>query len=296
MYNIPKQVFQKLIKEHIMSVKLVADSSANLFSMDQVAFASVPMKIITTTDEFVDDPNLDVANMVAQIKVTKGKSGTSCPNMQDWLDAFDGADRIFAVTITSNLSGSYASCYQAARDYEAEHPGAKVTVIDSLSAGPELGLILDTLRRWILEGRDYDRMVADIAQYQKHTHLSFSLESLTNLARNGRVSPAVAKITGVLGIRVVGIASDVGTLEPLHKVRGEKKALEALYQDMKDRGYAGGKVRIANCFNEPAAKVLETLIRQDYPKAQVSHEDCTGLCSFYAERGGLLVGYEDKDA
>ena len=126
-----------------------------------------------------------------------------------------------------------------------------------------------------------------------HTHLSFSLESLTNLARNGRVNPAVAKIAGVLGIRVVGVASDVGTLEPLHKIRGEKKALEALYQDMKDRGYKGGKVRIANCFNEPAGQTLEGLIRAQFPQAEVSHEKCGGLCSFYAEKGGLLVGYED---
>ncbi len=276
-----------------MRYKLVADSSANVFAMDGVDYASVPMKIITTQAEYVDNTALDVAAMVDEIKVTKGKSGTSCPNMQDWLDAFEGADRVFAVTITSNLSGSHASCVQAAADYESENPGAKVCVIDSLSAGPELGLILEKLKAWIAEGRDFDRMAADIAEYLKHTHLSFSLESLTNLARNGRVSPAVAKIAGVLGIRVVGVASDHGTLEPLHKVRGEKKALDTLFGDMKERGYKGGLVRIADCFNKEAADYLESLIRKDFPKATVQHEPCSALCSFYAERGGLLVGYED---
>ncbi|MBQ9761915.1 MAG: DegV family protein [Oscillospiraceae bacterium] len=276
-----------------MRYKLVADSSANVFAMDGVDYASVPMKIITTQAEYVDNTALDVAAMVDEIKVTKGKSGTSCPNMQDWLDAFEGADRVFAVTITSNLSGSHASCVQAAADYESENPGAKVCVIDSLSAGPELGLILEKLKAWIAEGRDFDRMAADIAEYLKHTHLSFSLESLTNLARNGRVSPAVAKIAGVLGIRVVGVASDHGTLEPLHKVRGEKKALDTLFGDMKERGYKGGLVRIADCFNKEAADYLESLIRKDFPRATVQHEPCSALCSFYAERGGLLVGYED---
>lgn len=279
-----------------MLYKLVTDSSANIFSIPGADLASVPMKIITSTAEYVDGPELDVAAMVDEIRATKGKSGTSCPNIQDWLDAFEGGDRIFAVTITSNLSGSYASCVQAAADYEADHPGAKVCVIDSLSAGPEMALILCKLESWIDEGRPFERMVSDIASYQKHTHLSFSLESLTNLARNGRVSPAVAKIAGVLGIRVVGVASDHGTLEPLHKCRGEKKALEALFQDMKDRGYSGGTVRIADCFNRPAANQLADLIRQEFPNATVQHETCTALCSFYAERGGLMVGYEDKDA
>ena len=275
-----------------MIYKLVADSSANVYSMP-LNYANVPLTINTANDEFVDDGTLDVADMVERIRLTKGKSGTSCPNVFNSLRAFEGADRIFAVTITGNLSGSCAACRQAAQDYEQNNPGAKVCVIDSLSAGPELGLILNKLARWIGEGREFEQMVADIAEYMTHTHLSFSLESLTNLARNGRVNPAVAKIAGVLGIRVVGVASDVGTLEPLHKIRGEKKALEALYQDMKDRGYKGGKVRIANCFNEPAGQTLEGLIRAQFPQAEVSHEKCGGLCSFYAEKGGLLVGYED---
>ena len=279
-----------------MTYRLVTDSSANLLALEGVEFSCVPMKINTATREYIDDARLDVAAMVDEIRATRGKSGTACPNIGEWLDAFEGADRIFAVTITSNLSGAHASCVQAAREYEAEHPGAKVCVIDSLSAGPEMALILEKLKQWIGEGRGYDQMVADITAYKQHTHLSFCLESLTNLARNGRVSPAVAKIAGVLGIRVVGVASEVGTLEPLHKVRGEKKAIEALYKDMTARGYQGGKVRIANCFNPAAAQLLEDLIHTDYPNAPIHHEPCTALCSFYAERGGLMVGYEDSEA
>ena len=278
-----------------MKYKLVADSSANVFAMESVDYSSVPMKIITAQAEYVDTPALDVAQMVEEIRLTKGKSGTSCPNMQDWLDAFDGADRVIAVTITSNLSGSHASCVQAAADYEAENPGAKVCVIDSLSAGPELGLILERLRQRILDGWEYERIVEDVRAYLGHTHLAFSLESLTNLARNGRVNPAVAKIAGVLGIRVVGVASEVGTLEALHKCRGEKKALEAIFNEMKARGYRGGKVRIANCFNPPAARQLEAMIRSEFSDAAVAHESCSALCSFYAERGGLLVGFEDAN-
>lgn len=276
-----------------MTFRLIADSSANLRSIEGVDFASVPLKIITTAAEYVDDAALDVAAMVEALQTTKGKSGTSCPNISDWLDAFSGADRIIAITITSNLSGAYTSCTQAAREYEQAHPGAKVFVIDSLSTGPEMALILEKLAAWHHEGMDFDTMCQKATDYCTHTHLSFCLESLTNLARNGRVSPAVAKIAGVLGIRLVGVASSEGTLEPLHKPRGEKKALEALYEDMLQRGYQGGKVRMAHCFHPEAASALAARIRQDYPNAPIHTEECTGLCSFYAEQGGLLVGYED---
>ena len=277
-----------------MKFKIVSDSSANIFRFPGVEHASVPLKINTASAEYVDDENLDAAKMVKELQENKGKSGTSCPNIQDWLQAFDGADYVFAVTITSNLSGSYASACQAKDIYEDAHPGAKVFVIDSLSTGPEMRLIMEQLRDWIDEKLSFEQIREKVKEYQKKTHLLFSLESLTNLARNGRVNPAVAKIAGVLGIRVVGCASEVGTLQQLHKCRGEKKALDTIFQEMKDRGFIGGKTRIAHCFNSEAAAKLKETILAVFPKCDIFIEPTTALCSFYAEQGGLLVGFESK--
>lgn len=277
-----------------MKFKIVSDSSSNIFSFPGVAFASVPLKINTAAAEYVDDENLDVAQMVREIQETKGKSGTSCPNVHDWLEAFEGADFVFAITITSNLSGSCAAAMQAKAVYEERHPGAKVFVVDTLSTGPEMRLIMERIREWIDEKLPFEQIKEKIRQYQQRTHLLFSLESLTNLARNGRVNPAVAKIAGVLGIRVIGCASQEGTLQQLHKCRGEKKALETLFQEMLDRDFAGGRARIAHCFNPEAAAKLKEAILTVFPKCDIFIEPTTALCSFYAEQGGLLVGFESK--
>ena len=275
-----------------MKFKIVSDSSSNIFSFPGVSFASVALKINTASAEYVDDENLDVAKMVRELQENKGKSGTSCPNVHDWLQAFDGADHIFAITITSNLSGSYASAQQAKAIYEENNPGAKVFVVDSLSTGPEMRLIMERIREWIEEKLPFELIKEKIQEYQKKTHLLFSLESLTNLARNGRVNPAVAKIAGVLGIRMVGCASEVGTLQPLHKCRGEKKALETIFREMVERGFEGGRARIAHCFNPEAAASLKETILKAFPKSDIFIEPATALCSFYAEKGGLLVGFE----
>ena len=277
-----------------MKFKIVSDSSSNIFSFPGVAFASVPLKINTAAAEYVDDENLDVAQMVREIQETKGKSGTSCPNVHDWLEAFEGADFVFAITITSKLSGSCAAAMQAKAVYEERHPGAKVFVVDTLSTGPEMRLIMERIREWIDEKLPFEQIKEKIRQYQQRTHLLFSLESLTNLARNGRVNPAVAKIAGVLGIRVIGCASQEGTLQQLHKCRGEKKALETLFQEMLDRDFAGGRARIAHCFNPEAAAKLKEAILTVFPKCDILIEPTTALCSFYAEQGGLLVGFESK--
>ena len=276
------------------TIKIVADSSANLLELQNIPFAVAPLKVNTNEREFVDDSFLDVEAMVSWFDTYKGKSKTSCPNPSDWMDAFGDADEVFCVTITSGLSGSYNAACIARQMYEAEHPGKQVYVIDSLSAGPELALMIEKLEEFIGQGMTFEEICRGIEDYKQQTGLVFMLESLKNFAANGRVSPAVAKIAGVLGIRVVGKASDQGTLEPTNKCRGEAKSLNTLLTNLKHHGLVTGKVRIAHCQNQNAARELKRMILEDCPQAEVMIQSLRGLCSYYAEKGGLLVGFEKK--
>ena len=273
-----------------MKRRIVTDSSSDLIFLDGQDLKSVPLKIITAEKEYVDDVNLDSENMLTELQKYKGKSRSSCPNPDDYLKAFEGADEVFCVTITSGLSGSYNSASAAAKIFS--EGGGRALVIDSLSAGPEPALIIEKIGELINKDLSFEQIEEEITEYMKSTHLSFALESLTNLSRNGRVSPIVAKICGVLGIRVVGKAGDKGTLEVTGKARGEKNALAHIFSDMKKNGYKGKKVRIHHAANENAAASLKDLIRSEYPEADVLICKTRGLCSFYAELGGLLVGYE----
>lgn len=274
--------------------KIVADSSANLLTLKHVDFACAPLKVITAEKEFVDDATLDLNAMVDYFCQYKEKSKTSCPNPGDWLDAFGDADDVFCVAITSGLSGSYNAACIAKQMYEAEHKGARVYVVDSLSAGPELTLLAEKLEQMILDGMDFKEICQGIETYKQNTGLLFMLESLNNFAANGRVSPAVAKIAGVLGIRIVGKASDRGTLEPTDKCRGEGKSLTTILAHLKEHGLSEGKVQIAHCRNEQAAMKLKAMIHTEIPGATVLVGENRGLCSYYAENGGLLVGYEKR--
>ena len=272
--------------------KIVADSSANLMKLQSVAFDAAPLKIITGEREFVDDSKLDLESMIDYFSSYKGKSQTSCPNPDDWLTAFGDAEEVFCVAITSGLSGSYNAACIAGEMYQEAHPGRRVFVIDSLSAGPELTLIAEKLEELILAGKSYEEICDYMPKYQQQTGLLFSLESLNNFAANGRVSLAVAKIAGVLGIRIVGKASDVGTLEPTDKCRGEAKAVATIMKHLKENGLKTGKVQIAHCRNENAANTLKAMIEAELPEVTVKIGRNLGLCSYYAERGGMLVGYE----
>ena len=182
----------------------------------------------------------------------------------------------------------------AKEDYEALYPERQVCIVDSLSAGAEMNLLIEKLAELIETGKEFKTICEEIKEYQNRTGLMFSLESLKNLANNGRVNPMVARIAGTLGICVVGKASEQGTLEQMSKCRGEKKALHTIYKYMKELGYAGGKVAIYNCNNVAAAQQLKNLIIQEHPNAEVKIGCTYGLCSFYAEEGGLMVGFEKE--
>ena len=275
-----------------MKMRIVADSSASLITTPDRSFVSVPLTLRTNEREFVDTADLDVKEMTDYLSTYKGKSGSACPSSQDWFDAFGDAEEVYAVAITSNLSGSFNALRIAKEQYEEEYPGRKVCIIDSLSAGSELKLIIEKVQELKAEGKTFEEVSDAIVEYQKHTHMIFCLKSLTNLANNGRVNPAVAKIAGALNIHVVGVASEVGTLEQKVKARGMKKALVAIDTLMKERNYNGGKVIIDHCFNETDANALKNQILASYPNADVRIEPTRGLCSFYAEVGGLMIGVE----
>lgn len=275
-----------------MKYRIVADSSSNVKSVSTVEFASAPLKITVDQTTFVDDSSLDLPALMHALRTVKGASRTACPSPDEWTAAFGDADCIFCVTITSNLSGCYNSAMVAAKEYEAAHPGRKVYVVDSLSTGPEMALIIEKLEQLIAEKHDFEEIKARIKDYTAHTHLSFILQSVRNLANNGRLSPTIAKLVGLLGIRMVGIASDVGTLQLMSKNRGDKRGLKAMVEDMEKLGYRGGEVRIHHCSNLPFAEAAKALITEKYPHAHVLMSESAGLCSYYAEEGGLLVGYE----
>lgn len=273
-------------------MKIVADTSCDLYGMKQADFACAPMKIITADKEFVDDASLHVGEMVDFLDKYKGKSKSSCPNTADWISAFGDADDIFCVTITSGLSGSYNSACAAKKMYESEHEGARVFVIDTLSAGPEITLVIEKLEEYMHAQMPYEDICENITQYLKKTGLIFMLKSLKTFANNGRVSPIVAKIVGIAGICIVGKASTEGTLEPMHKCRGEKHSLETLVSDLEAEGFRSGKISIGHCLNEAGALHLKELIQKKFHDAVIEIHKFRGLCSFYAEKGGILVGFE----
>ena len=275
-----------------MNFKVVTDSSSDMIECSGVEFATAPLKILTNEKEYVDDLSLDVVQMANDLSKYKGRLSTSCPNPDDWIKSFGDADRVFCVTITGTLSGSYNAAKVAKEMYEETYPDRKVFVLNSLTTGPEMKLIINKAAELISAGLEFEDICEQITEYSKQTGLIFILESMRNLANNGRVNPLVAKAAGLLGIRVIGKASDKGDLQQLDKCRGQDKTLTTVLSRLSEFGHRKGKIRIAHCQNAEFASQLRNGLLSKFQELDIEIYSCRGLCSFYAEKGGVLVGFE----
>ena len=273
-------------------MKIVADSSCDMAVLPGVNFSVVPLIISADEREFVDGEDLNVDEMLTFIENYKGRTGTACPSIQGFLDAFEDEAELFVVTMTGSLSGTYGSACAARDQYIQEHPGRKVYVVDSKSTGPGERLLIEKLSELIEEGISFDEICTRIEDYKAKNHLFFGLRSIDNLAKSGRVNRLIASAVGLLGISILGTASKEGTIEPVGKSRGDVRLVRDTFKEMKAAGYQGGKVRINNVLNAEIADALRHAIIAEYPNADVLCYPAYGLNSFYAERYGFILGCE----
>ena len=152
--------------------------------------------------------------------------------------------------------------------------------------------LIEKLKEMIEEDLPFEEIVEKGQDYLNHSRLFFALKSLHNFAMNGRVSKAVASAIGVLNISIFATASEEGTIQQISKCRGEKKVVKSMIEHLENAGYHGGKVRISHADNLKLAHNVRDKILELYPNADIIVYPMGGLCTYYAEIGGLLVGCE----
>ncbi len=271
-----------------MLMRIVADSSCDLYALDH-DFITVPLTIYTDERSFLDDESLDIKEMLDYLQSYKGRSYTSCPSIDSWLKAYDGAKEIFVFTVTSALSGSCGTALSAAKTYREKDPEAKIVVIDSLSTGAEIALAIHKLMELEKAGYSFEEMEERIKDHLRRSRLFFAFVSLHNIAQNGRINKALASALNVFNIVITGTASPEGTISVTGKARGQKNSLQVLIRNMKEAGYQGGKAVITHVENETGALQLKEMILKEFPDANILTYPARGLCSYYMERKGIVI-------
>ena len=268
---------------------IAADSSCDL--PESEFGAKVPFIISVGSRDYWDTEELEVEAMLDDMDSVPEASHTSCPSPGAWLELFERAENIIAVTISGKLSGSYSSA-EAARDlYMEKHPERNVLLIDSRSTGPAVSLIVERARELVDSGADFESVKASLTAYSGSIHTAFALTDFTNLIKNGRLSPVAGFVASKLGIWGVGVGTSEGRIKVGGKIRGTEKMLIRLVENMRSDGFAGGRVYISHCLNSDAAQKLFEKIKRAWPDSRVGILKTRGLCSYYAGRRGLILAY-----
>ena len=189
-----------------MTWKIIADSGCDYRQLARPAidttFVSVPLTIQVADQIFVDDANLDIDQMMETMYATAEASKSACPSPDDYLRAFEGAKNIFLVTITGTLSGSHNSAQLAKNIYLEDHPDTEIHVIDSLSAGGEVDLLVEKLNDLIDQGLSFEEVVEAITTYQEKTKLLFVLALMITCVHLKVLSISLSLLSLVLSLAV----------------------------------------------------------------------------------------------
>lgn len=278
-----------------MTWKIVADSGCDYRQLENLAadtqFESVPLTLQVAETIYTDTADLDIDKMMEHMYATSTASKSACPSPDDYMRAFKGADKIFVVTITGALSGSHNAAQLAAQIYKEDHPDVQIHLIDSLSAGGEIDLIVTKLNELIRQNLTFEEVIQAITAYK--SKLLFILAKVDNLVKNGRLNKLSGAMADPLNIRLIGEASSQGKLEILHKVRGNKKLAKTSFEELLHKGYQGGRIVISHRNNENFCQQFSQFVVEQFPLAEIEILPTSGVCSFYIEESGVFIGYEN---
>ena len=279
-----------------MSWKIVVDTACDFREIpnkaENVVYERVPFTLQIEDKIYIDTLDMDIDEMMKAMYASSELARSACPSPDAFLSAYRGAENVIVLTLTGGLSGSYTSAIVAQKMLKEEDENVNIHVINTLSAGGQNDLFLLKINELIREGLSFNQVVARMNEYQKNTKLIFALEKVDNLVKNGRLSKLAAAVVGLLNMRMVGEASKEGTLHLLHKVRGDKKAVAAVVDEMIKAGYKGGRAVITHRNNENICKKIEEKLSEKFSNIEFISVPTSGICSFYGEEGGILLGYE----
>lgn len=142
---------------------------------------------------------------------------------------------ILHISFSSALSGSCGNAIVVANELLEEFKDRKIVVIDSLCASMGEGLLVYKVNELKQQGKSFEEIVHWAEKNKEHICHQFTVDDLFHLHRGGRVSKATAIIGTMINVKPILHVNMEGKLIPLSNVRGRKKSLIALVDNMEKR-------------------------------------------------------------
>lgn len=200
-----------------------------------------------------------------------GMSTTSQVNYSTYEAIFEpilasGKDILY-ISFSSGLSGTYNASVLACGDLAEKFPGSKVYTVDSCAASAGEGLLVYAAAQKKAQGMEIDALKDWVLENRDHACHWFTVDDLNHLKRGGRVTAVSAALGTVLGVKPVLHVDNDGHLIPMQKVRGRRKSLEALVEQMAETctNPDGQTIFIGHGDSEEDARFVASLVKEKFP-------------------------------
>lgn len=278
-----------------MKFKIVADSACdtNKEIDQQLQLTKVPVSIQVEERELKDNATLDVQELLRLMKNSPSAPKTASPSPHAFIEAYEGDEDVYVVTISSRLSSTYNNALLAKKLVQESNPRKFIHVFDSMSAS--VGETLVSLKIMELAKRNLHRqeIVARVNEYIKGMKTFFLLESMDNLVKSGRISKAVSKLLSVLSVRLVMGSDGQGNIKLFAKARGAQRALNKLIDMVGEHGerFEDRILGIAHCNCREKAEKIKAEVLERFRFKDVIIVEMGGAISVYANEGGIVIAF-----
>lgn len=277
-----------------MSYKIIVDSCGELpesYKKDE-HFESVPLTLDIDGYQIVDDETFDQADFLRRVAASPNCPKSSCPSPQRYMEAYTcEADRVYVVTLSAELSGSYNSAELGKKLYEEERGAKNIHVFNSCSASVGQTLIAMKIEEYEKAGLPFEEVVAKVDAFIAEQHTYFVLESLEALRKNGRLSNLKAFVANALNIKPVMGATSIGTICQKDQARGMNRALKRMADYVAEEVIHPEEkiVAISHCNCPERAEFMKEEIQKRIQVKDFLILDTAGVSSLYASDGGVIV-------
>lgn len=277
-----------------MSYRIVVDSCGE-FTEEMAKdshFVHAALNLEIDGNHFVDDETFDRLRFLDLVEKSPNCPKSSCPSPEVYRSAFDcGADHLYAVTLSAELSGSYNSAVLGQNLYLEDHPDAKVHVFNSCSASVGETLLAMKIQECEEAGMEFEEVIKEVEAYQAERQTFFVLESLDHLRKNGRLSAVKAFVASALNIKPVMEGNKQGIIEQAGQARGMQKALRMMVELLVERMNKPEEktVAIVHCNNEARAQFVKEEIEKRTKVKEIIILPSSGVSTLYAAQGGIIL-------
>ena len=228
-----------------MSYKIAIDSCGELLDewkederIEAVPLTlMVPLTLQVGAAQVVDDETFDQKDFLKKVAECLECPKSACPSPERYMKAYEcDADHIYAVTLSSELSGSYNSAVLGKSLFLEDYPGKKIHVFNSKSASGGESLIAMKIIECENKNLSFEEVVSTVEEYIEEMSTFFVLENLETLRKNGRLSRVKALVASALKIKPVMGSTPEGTICQLDQARGMNKAIVKMVDHVAEKG------------------------------------------------------------